>query len=115
MTRNRLYRPLLAAVALPLALAACGGSDEGGAPKGDAIAAIPAPAGQTWNDVASETPEGGIQVGNPDAPIKLVEYASAQLLALRRILRKERGRAARQFRRQRPGQLRGALLHAERA
>lgn len=76
MTRNRLYRPLLAAVALPLALAACGGSDEGGAPKGDAIAAIPAPAGQTWNDVAVETPEGGIQVGNPDAPIKLVEYAS---------------------------------------
>lgn len=78
MTSKRLIRPLLASIALPLALAACGSSDDAasGAPKGDAIAAIPAPAGQNWNEVASETPEGGIVVGNPDAPIKLVEYAS---------------------------------------
>lgn len=77
MTSNRLIRPLLASIALPLALAACGSSDDAtGAPKGDAIAAIPAPAGQNWNEVASETPEGGILVGNPDAPLKLMEYAS---------------------------------------
>jgi len=68
---------LLAPVAL--ALAACG-SNEGdtpaAVPSGDAIAATPAPAGQNWAETAAATPEGGFVVGNPDAPLKLVEYAS---------------------------------------
>lgn len=63
--------------ALALTLAACNSDDTGeGAPSGDAIDPIEAPAGQSWVETASETPEGGIVVGNPDAPIKLVEYAS---------------------------------------
>ena len=64
---------------LALALAACGGGDEatsGEAPSGEPIAAIPAPEGQSWVEVASETDEGGVVIGNPDAPLKLVEYAS---------------------------------------
>ena len=60
-----------------LALAACGDkTPEGEIPEGEAIAAIPAPAGQAWTDTAAETPEGGVVLGNPDAPVKLVEYAS---------------------------------------
>lgn len=62
-----------------LSLAACGGSGSGGS--GNAVAsapvtARPAPAGQNWTEVVSKTPEGGYRMGNPDAPIKLVEYGS---------------------------------------
>ena len=62
---------------LTLALAACGGGDEAAnLPQGEAIAPVAAPAGQSWIEVAAETPEGGVRIGNPDAPLKLVEYAS---------------------------------------
>ena len=67
---------LALAAPLTLALAACGGSGEEGAPTGDPIAPIAAPAGQSWVDTAAETPEGGFVIGNPEAPLKLVEYAS---------------------------------------
>ena len=68
----------LALLAAPfaLALAACGSDEEEGLPQGEPIAAIAAPAGQSWVETASETPEGGFVIGNPDAPLKLVEYAS---------------------------------------
>jgi protein-disulfide isomerase len=67
---------LAAAAPLALALAACGDSAEDGAPTGEPLATIAAPAGQTWVETAAETPEGGFVIGNPDAPLKLVEYAS---------------------------------------
>lgn len=77
---TRIRRSTLAALAAPLtlALAACGsnGGGDGAPPVGEPIAHVAAPEGQSWVDVASETPEGGIVVGNPDAPLKLVEYAS---------------------------------------
>lgn len=61
---------------LTLALAACGDEATGEAPTGDAIAEIAAPEGTEWGQTAIATELGGVQVGNPDAPIKLVEYAS---------------------------------------
>ena len=62
---------------LALALAACGGEAEGdGAAAGEAIAAIPAPEGTSWNETVTVSDEGGYILGNPDAPLKLVEYAS---------------------------------------
>lgn len=66
------------AAPLALALAACGESaeDSAGAIEGEPIAAIPAPEGSSWLEVASETEEGGFIIGNPDAPLKLVEFAS---------------------------------------
>lgn len=67
----------LLAAPLALALAACGTKEDAEAPpKGEPIAPIAAPAGTNWVDQAVETPEGGFRIGNPDAPIKLVEYAS---------------------------------------
>ncbi|MDE2595667.1 MAG: thioredoxin domain-containing protein [Sphingomonadales bacterium] len=72
------YRTLaLALVALPLALTACkkDGADAT-APSGAPIAKIAPPAGKAWSDVVSATPEGGFVMGNPNAPIKLVEYGS---------------------------------------
>jgi protein-disulfide isomerase len=35
-----------------------------------------APAGKQWNDVIVPTNEGGLVMGNPAAPVKLVEYGS---------------------------------------
>ncbi len=58
-----------------LALAAC----NGGSPTTNSatpVAAASAPAGKAWTDVVAKTPEGGYRQGNPDAPIKLVEYGS---------------------------------------
>ena len=72
-----LRRVTLAALAAPLALAlvGCGSKTEGtsAAPTGGPVAAVQAPAGQMWSDVVSATPEGGMRMGNPDAPLKLVE------------------------------------------
>jgi protein-disulfide isomerase len=70
-------RPFLA---LPfLALAACGAGGDGGGNAGSPaapVAAVKAPAGQDWTQVVGQTPEGGFRMGNPDAPLKLVEYGS---------------------------------------
>ncbi|HYC81692.1 MAG TPA: thioredoxin domain-containing protein [Croceibacterium sp.] len=68
----------LCAAPLAFALAACDSSSEDGAPPptGEPIAEIPAPAGQSWLEMAAVTPEGGYVIGNPAAPLKLVEYAS---------------------------------------
>ena len=75
-----MIRSLRFAIAAPLALAlaACGSSDtaESADLEGDAIASVAAPAGTQWRDVAEETADGGTLIGNPDAPLKLVEYGS---------------------------------------
>ena len=66
------------AIAASLALAACGSEDaaDGTVAEGEVVAAVAPPAGQEWIDVARVTPEDGYMVGNPDAPIKLIEYGS---------------------------------------
>jgi protein-disulfide isomerase len=69
---------LLSLFALPLALAACsegGGGTGNGATAATPVAAASAPAGQSWIDTVVKTPEG-YRMGNPDAPIKLVEYGA---------------------------------------
>ncbi|WP_394727226.1 thioredoxin domain-containing protein [Altererythrobacter sp. GH1-8] len=63
--------------AAALALVACGSETEQAADlAGEPIAAIPAPEGMEWRDVVQVTDYDGYLVGNPDAPIKLIEYAS---------------------------------------
>lgn len=79
MIRNRFRLISLALVAAPLALglAACGKKDDAAAPtSGAPIARIAAPAGKAWADTVVKTAEGGYRIGNPDAPIKLVEYGA---------------------------------------
>ncbi|MFL0356127.1 thioredoxin domain-containing protein [Erythrobacter sp. GH1-10] len=62
---------------LALALSACDSApEEGGAPAGEPIEAIPAPDGTSWTETVNISEEGGYVLGNPDAPLKLVEYAS---------------------------------------
>ncbi len=72
-------RSAFAALSAPLVLtlAACGSGDStSGGPVGEAIDPITAPEGQSWGQMAVFTDMGGILEGNPDAPLKLVEYAS---------------------------------------
>lgn len=80
MIRSTPSRLALALALAPLALglAACGKKDDAGAPAASStpIANIAAPAGKAWADVIEETADGGMRMGNPDAPIKLVEYGS---------------------------------------
>ena len=66
------------AVAATLTLAACGDKEEGTAASlsGEPIAKIAPPAGQNWAETYSVTPEGGYLMGNPNAPIKLVEFGA---------------------------------------
>lgn len=66
----------LALLLLPFALAGCGDGAGNGAAPAAPVAAVTAPAGQNWVDTVSRTPEGGYRMGNPDAPIKLVEYGA---------------------------------------
>lgn len=74
-----LRRPALALFSAPLALAlaACGGGEDAASgPTGEPLPTVAAPTGQNWTETAVTTPEGGVRIGNPEAPLKLVEYAS---------------------------------------
>ncbi|RDC59576.1 putative protein-disulfide oxidoreductase [Alteripontixanthobacter maritimus] len=67
------------AAPLVLALAACGSEDgtvDGEVPEGEAVAAVDAPEGTSWTEQLTVTAEDGYKIGNPDAPITLIEYAS---------------------------------------
>jgi protein-disulfide isomerase len=86
MIRKTALRTPLRAIALgmiaaPLALglASCGKKEAGSteAPKSaQALPNVAAPAGKAWADQIVKTPEGGYRIGNPDAPIKLIEYGA---------------------------------------
>lgn len=67
-----------AVAALALTVAGCGQQDTAETnAAGNAAAPVAAPAeGQDWTHTVTATPEGGFRMGNPDAPVKLVEYAS---------------------------------------
>jgi len=70
----------LGAAALTLFLAGCGdgGSDLNTMAANNAapLDQIAAPNNGDWREVVTATPEGGFRMGNPNAPVKLVEYAS---------------------------------------
>ncbi|TFU06453.1 protein-disulfide isomerase [Polymorphobacter arshaanensis] len=61
-----------------LALAACDNSASDAATGTKTKAAAPAAATATkdWTTVVAATPEGGFRMGNPNAPVKLLEFAS---------------------------------------
>ena len=79
MSLRLFRRAAFAALMLPLALglAACSkGSEETAGLSGEPIAKLAPPAGKVWADMVEKTPEGGFRMGNPAAPIKLIEYGS---------------------------------------
>jgi protein-disulfide isomerase len=69
-------KTMMIAATAALALASCGSGETAGAPKGEPIAKVAAPAGKAWTDVVSKTEVGGYKMGNPDAKLQLVEYGA---------------------------------------
>ncbi|MHA6333126.1 thioredoxin domain-containing protein [Qipengyuania sp. CAU 1752] len=72
-------RAILTSFAAPLALgiAACSDSaDETAEITGEPVAEVAPPEGQQWSQVTQLTEQNGHLIGNPDAPIKVVEYGS---------------------------------------
>lgn len=71
-------KALIGAAGLALALlSGCGGGGgEKAETNGADTAAIPAPGGGDWTQMVSQTPEGGFRMGNPNAPVKLIEFGS---------------------------------------
>jgi len=66
------------AAALALFLGGCGdggGNNQASAADSAPLKQIPAPSGD-WTQTVAKMPEGGFRMGNPDAPVKLVEYGS---------------------------------------
>lgn len=65
-------------ITLALALTGCGDGAETAKTEPTAAAAPAAapPAGQKWSETVSPTDAGGFVMGNPNAPVKLVEYMS---------------------------------------
>ena len=67
----------LGVAALALALSGCGGgADNATANNAAPLTQIPAPNNGDWTQIVTMTPEGTYVMGNPNAPVKLVEYAS---------------------------------------
>lgn len=76
----------LSLAAIALILSGCSGKSDETAAAGNATgnastsastaAAIKAPAGSDWLTTVSKTADGGFVIGNPNAPVKLVEYLS---------------------------------------
>jgi protein-disulfide isomerase len=63
--------------AVLIALSACNSNSSGNVTAPAAtVAAIKPPAGAAWTDMVVATPDGGYQMGNPAAPLKLIEYGS---------------------------------------
>lgn len=65
-------------ITLALLLTGCGDGAETAKTEPTAAAASAAapPAGQKWSETVSPTDAGGFVMGNPNAPVKLVEYMS---------------------------------------
>lgn len=80
MRLTQRFAALLTMLVAPLALAACGGGEPENAAtpvtSTTPVATATAPDGKKWVDVVEKTGEGWYRQGNPDAPIKLIEYGS---------------------------------------
>jgi protein-disulfide isomerase len=72
-------RTIIALTALCLALTSCNKADESGAAlakPAQPVAATAAPVGKDWVSTVGLTPDGGYVMGNPGAPVKLIEYGA---------------------------------------
>ncbi|WP_379551208.1 thioredoxin domain-containing protein [Qipengyuania sp. DGS5-3] len=77
MALTRRFTLGMIAAPLALGLAACSSADaDEAAIDAEPIAEIAAPEGTEWTDVVEVSEYDGYVIGNPDAPIKVIEYAS---------------------------------------
>ncbi|WP_420381902.1 DsbA family protein [Novosphingobium sp.] len=67
---------LLATLPLAFGLSACGKKTDAAAVSDTALPKAGPPAGKQWSDVMTKTADDGYLMGNPDAPLKLIEYGA---------------------------------------
>ncbi len=68
-------KSLFSLLLLPFALIACSQQSDNASAPAKPVAAVTAPAGQNWTETVAKTDEGYL-LGNPNAPVKLVEYGA---------------------------------------
>lgn len=70
----------LGAIALTILVAGCGEADSDlnalAANQAAPLPQLAAPGNGDWSEIVTRTPEGGALMGNPNAPVKLIEYGS---------------------------------------
>ena len=66
----------LALIALSMTVSACGDKDATSTTSAEPIAPVAAPAGTSWSNTVTQTADGNFVMGNPQAKVKLIEYAS---------------------------------------
>jgi protein-disulfide isomerase len=78
IAREKIMRKLMITFVSALALSACsgGGGDAGNQVSGSAAGNVKAPAGTDWASTVVKTAEGGYQMGNPAAAVKIIEYGA---------------------------------------
>lgn len=69
-------RAILLCLTSALALSGCGGADKPADAKDAGASKIAAPAGSNWAETFAANDEGGMVMGNPAAPVKLIEYGA---------------------------------------
>ena len=69
---------LLVAAASLLALAGCNAEqgNANGSVSSEPIEAVPPPEGGDWSQMVTQTADGGFLMGNPEADVKVIEFAS---------------------------------------
>ena len=75
MIQPKLSKLIIASLGA-LALAGCGESQTDQSKEAEVIAKVAAPAGKSWSQMVTKNADGGYVMGNPDAPIKVIEFAS---------------------------------------
>jgi protein-disulfide isomerase len=73
---HKLFIAGLATAAFAVTACNSENSSNGAVAGGGPVKAVPAPNGGDWSTIVSATPEGGFVMGNPNAPVKLVEFGS---------------------------------------
>lgn len=76
---TKAFSALRLAVLAPVAaltLSACGDKAADGTSEAAVIAKVAPPAGKSWSEVVRFDADGGVTMGNPDAPIKLHEFGA---------------------------------------
>lgn len=69
-------KKILFATTALLLVSACGDKVTGTGNSTSDSAAIAAPAGTKWSETTAVTADGGMLMGNPEAPVKLIEYGA---------------------------------------
>ena len=74
--RDMHMKKLLLATSALLLITACNDKAADKSESSGGASAVTAPTGAKWTETTAVTPDGGMLMGNPNAPVKLIEYGA---------------------------------------